>query len=67
MPPKSKRAKQLDDARKYKHVTVVPTPKVDTDLLVLSTIMEGSTYAEESRKLASCGIDCCASSTFYRH
>ena len=67
MPPKSKRAKQLEEARQNKQATDVPTPKVDTDLFVLSTVMEGSTYAQESRKFASCGIDCCRSSTFYRH
>ena len=67
MPPKSKRAKQLEEARQNKQVTDVPTPKVDTDLFVLSTVMEGSTYAQKSRKFASCGIDCCRSSTFYRH
>ena len=39
MSSKSKRAKQLDGARKYRQVTDVPTPKVDTDLLILSNVM----------------------------
>ena len=39
MSSKSKRAKQLDGARKYEHFTDDQTPKVETDLLILSNDM----------------------------
>ena len=67
VPPTNQRSKQLAAARQSIGMNKkYESPKVDTDLFVLSTLMEGSTYSKEKRRFNSCGIECCSSATFYR-
>ncbi len=61
MPPRNRRQKQLADARvqkaKPKEILPPQPQRVDTDLFVLQTLQEGSTYTKESRRFNSVGIE----------
>ena len=68
-PPLSKRQQQLNEARKHiNHQNRQREPvKADTDLFVLSTIVEGSTYKSEARRFQINGFIPPSETTFYRH
>ena len=66
-PPPTKRSQQLAAARQKRGINRQEgIQKVDPDLFVLATLMDGSTYTREKRKLNTCGIECCSEATFYR-